>query len=484
MNYQQASRLRKESLLNLIGDRLITNPNLSLGSAVKSSISDKVKAKLTGFKENLDPLNITRKITGGSTLGPVLVGKLLGRSSEDISYFSGIARNKTRKSLYLRNVKSNVENIRRGEGIADALGKLYTLFKKIVKEEKLERELQKDLLVQQEKDATRKHKEIIKALKKLSVPEKLSFIDKVKAKNEKQELPKNEPRTSPGGISFPSFSLPKLSTATKIRTTAGVTAAAGVGALVARGESGGDYNVYNTGKAGVAGPKLNLSDMTVGEVMELQAQKKVFAAGKYQVIPSTLQEAVSTLNINKSQKFNSTLQERIFKDYLISAKRPAVAQYLNSPVDDPKLLRNAVKSMSLEFASVADPDTGRSHYDGSGNNSASITAEEMATALRVDRNKQLASKGIKDQTPSTMLAGSTPTNVSQVNTTTLQNTNINQGQKINSLSVALNNTTKEQSSVIIVQKNINNINNGTDTTQIVNRPVQNRESALMQAQRG
>ena len=41
----------------------------------------------------------------------------------------------------------------------------------------------------------------------------------------------------------------------------------------------------------------------------------------------------------------------------------------------------ALKGIAAEWASVADPDTGLSRHIGVGNNKASITPEEMATAL-------------------------------------------------------------------------------------------------------
>jgi hypothetical protein len=122
--------------------------------------------------------------------------------------------------------------------------------------------------------------------------------------------------------------------------------------------------------------------------MELQDKKKVFAAGKYQITPNTLKEAVSTLGINDSDKFDPELQERIFNKFLIGSKRGrgAISEYLNSPtVPDEKLTRNALKQLSQEFAAVADPDTEKSFYSGKGNNVATISSAEMLAALEADR---------------------------------------------------------------------------------------------------
>jgi GH24 family phage-related lysozyme (muramidase) len=48
-----------------------------------------MKARSSGIKETFDPLNIAKALTGGSNLAPAMLGRLLGRSSSDIKYFSG-----------------------------------------------------------------------------------------------------------------------------------------------------------------------------------------------------------------------------------------------------------------------------------------------------------------------------------------------------------------------------------------------------------
>ena len=88
--------------------------------------------------------------------------------------------------------------------------------------------------------------------------------------------------------------------------------------VIASGEGG--YESVNRGVAGdtpggaesVTGKKL--SDMTVGEVMELQAQEKLFAVGKYQIIPKTMRGFVRTMNISMDDKFDAATQEK-FKKY-------------------------------------------------------------------------------------------------------------------------------------------------------------------------
>jgi hypothetical protein len=159
-----------------------------------------------------------------------------------------------------------------------------------------------------------------------------------------------------------------------------------LGELIARGESGGSYDIYNTGKAGVTGPPLKLSEMTVGEVMDLQKQKKVFAAGKYQITPDTLTGGVQSLGISKSEKFSPELQEKLFSQYLIGSKHPEIQKYLNDPNPDEKTKHDFLKALSKEFAAVEDPDKpGKSYYEGKGGNKSSIKSSEVLQAAESDR---------------------------------------------------------------------------------------------------
>jgi peptidoglycan hydrolase-like protein with peptidoglycan-binding domain len=158
-----------------------------------------------------------------------------------------------------------------------------------------------------------------------------------------------------------------------------------LGRLIGRGE--GSYNSYNRGNAGDSSKPQNLTDLTVGEIMRRQDLSKndpnyLFAVGKYQFVDDTLKETVAKLGIDKNAKFTPQLQEKMFADYLIDEKRPAVHNYIVGKTGGAQGLHNAQVALSMEFASVGDPDKGgRSHYDKVGNNSASITPKEVQTAL-------------------------------------------------------------------------------------------------------
>jgi peptidoglycan hydrolase-like protein with peptidoglycan-binding domain len=169
---------------------------------------------------------------------------------------------------------------------------------------------------------------------------------------------------------------------------AAVAAPSRLSNLIGSGEGG--YNSFNRGVAGDSGGReIDFSQMTVGEVMRRQDlprndPQRLFAVGKFQMIPGTMAEAVRALDIDRNTRFTPELQERMFHDYLIDEKRPAVRAFITAPEGQgtPALQQRAQIALAQEFASVADPRTGRSYYHGdSAGNASSITARQSADAL-------------------------------------------------------------------------------------------------------
>ncbi|WAT16163.1 peptidoglycan-binding protein [Xanthomonas fragariae] len=169
--------------------------------------------------------------------------------------------------------------------------------------------------------------------------------------------------------------------------------------LIQRGESGrSNYNAYNRGTyVGADGREhisertgpLDFSSMTVGDVMDSQAlprgdQERLFAVGRYQVIPSTMSAAVDKLGLDRSHAFTPEVQDQIFSDYLITYKKSDVRKYITG--EPGSSLHDAQNALAQEWASIADPDTGKSYYDKpGGSNHASITSAETAQALNTMR---------------------------------------------------------------------------------------------------
>jgi muramidase (phage lysozyme) len=153
------------------------------------------------------------------------------------------------------------------------------------------------------------------------------------------------------------------------------------GRLISSGE--GNYNSVNLGKAGGGrSSTADLANMTVAEVMAAQASHQFNAAGRYQIIAPTLQAAVKALHLKGDEKFDKPTQDRIFEQFLVDQKNPALANFLSGKSND---LTAAMIAASKEWASVADPTTGQSHYAGVGNNRASISPDRLKAALLAAR---------------------------------------------------------------------------------------------------
>lgn len=152
--------------------------------------------------------------------------------------------------------------------------------------------------------------------------------------------------------------------------------------FIAAGEGG--YNSMNQGTSGgrIVGSThnaasvlgKNLTDMTIGEVMAAQDARRLFAAGRYQIIPSTLREVLGFAGLTPRDLFSPQNQDRLGLA-LIQRRRPAW-NYLTGKSDDRSA---ALLALAQEWASLPDPRTGNSFY-GSGNR-AQHTVAEVAAAL-------------------------------------------------------------------------------------------------------
>jgi hypothetical protein len=189
--------------------------------------------------------------------------------------------------------------------------------------------------------------------------------------------------------------------------------------LIAGGEGG--YNSINMGTAGdtPGGAKSvlgkNLTDMTVGQVMDAQANKGVHAAGKYQIIPSTMKGFVNKMGISREDKFNEATQEK-FKEYVSKHKRPIVGSFVEGKVGENKI-DDVVMELAREFASVGVPydtignrgqriEKGQSFYSTEGGNAASINPDKLKQQLLLDRKKF---SGQTAQTPPPAQVAAAPT---------------------------------------------------------------------------
>lgn len=130
-----------------------------------------------------------------------------------------------------------------------------------------------------------------------------------------------------------------------------------------------------------------LTQLPINEIQRLQQARSVFAVGKYQGIPATLNSWIQANRIDTSVPFSPAAQEQ-FGTFLLTQKRPLVGRYVNG--DTSVTIEQAQTALSQEFASLPKPGTPESRvgfYDSdSAGNRALTTSGELQNALIAARN--------------------------------------------------------------------------------------------------
>ena len=140
---------------------------------------------------------------------------------------------------------------------------------------------------------------------------------------------------------------------------------------------------------------LYTTGMTIAEYLKHGNLKsgdpdKIFAVGKYQIIPKTMEGLVNKLKLDPANTYlDKVTQDLLFNEGLIKQSRPNVAAYLKGKSDNRDA---AILDMAKEFASVGVPypagkatARGESYYAGIGGNKAHNPPEAVGAALDADR---------------------------------------------------------------------------------------------------
>ena len=176
-----------------------------------------------------------------------------------------------------------------------------------------------------------------------------------------------------------------------------------LGDVISDGESKkGGYDAYNSGtlhkKVLHSGVK-DLSKLTVNQILasshNLTADNKerIFAAGKYQIVTTTLESAKAKLPLTGEELFTPELQERIFLHFLLGKdKRPAIGAYITRGAGS---VEGAVYAAAMEWASIevpagmhidkksgGGPSNGRmSYYESTANHAKPGSGAKVKAAL-------------------------------------------------------------------------------------------------------
>ena len=400
-------------------------------------MSDLFKEKVEKIAESSKPKTVARAIAGSDMSdklaapiqeAPIEMKKMIGsKKSKEESKVGNVS------TAFFSTVAKGTK-IKTNESVTDVMVKLVSFLEKAHEEKATQYELSHDFEKTLNEKEEERHKKLLDAVKqamsvKKAPPEKEPIVEKKKAsvKKPKETAIKAPPPPEPkpsitsrivGAAGEAAGTVATMSAGEIAVAVGGTAVAVGgtamLGKLIAeKGESGkAGYNAANMGTKKVDGKnkimsagKVNLEDMTIGEIMRRQSIKwgspdekdKLFAVGKYQIIPGTLNDAVKTLRLDTKAKFNANTQEKIFNDYLLKVRKPHLQAYLSSKTDDPTLLMSAIHELSLEWASIADPNIpgGKSSHYGNGNK-ALISVEEMSKTLQAQR---LQNSSTVDTTP-------------------------------------------------------------------------------------
>ena len=160
-----------------------------IGSSLRETLSEKTKAKMTGIKETFDPMNIVKTMTFGSKLGPALYGKMMGRSKEDMKYFTDKKTRGPGKNKTPGQIDSQADSM-----AVDALGLIYRLMLRNQEEEKTRIEESKGSIEERDSEEELRNRELVKALTGRRKKEKPFRDEKGRfAKRPTEEKPKPEP---------------------------------------------------------------------------------------------------------------------------------------------------------------------------------------------------------------------------------------------------------------------------------------------------
>lgn len=146
-------------------------------------------------------------------------------------------------------------------------------------------------------------------------------------------------------------------------------------ALIRQHEAAGNYNaVYGNSKS-----KRDLSQYTLDEILGMQQRARrrgaaSTAIGAYQFIYKTLRGLRNSLGLTGKEKFTPELQDRL-ADALLEGR--GLSAYKAGKLSK----RQFALRLSQEWASLPNPNTGRSFYAGDGLNASSAKASQVYAAL-------------------------------------------------------------------------------------------------------
>ena len=165
-------------------------------------------------------------------------------------------------------------------------------------------------------------------------------------------------------------------------------------------ESQGNYNAVNYTATAIGYPKsMDLTNKTLAEILALQAQMegdgaKSTALGKYQFIQDTLKEEAGFMGLDLTKtKFDPATQDKII-EYRLNRFRK-MQDYKNGKIT----AKQFIKNLSMEFASIPDPDTGKSYHEGVAGNKSLVPLSSIYAAIGAREGEMNSAVRVAAATP-------------------------------------------------------------------------------------
>lgn len=155
--------------------------------------------------------------------------------------------------------------------------------------------------------------------------------------------------------------------------------------LIARVESKGNYNAY-FGSA--QNSSINLTAMPIADVMKWQSDyirqgSPSSAAGKYQIMDTTLTGLVDELDVDVNRPFDQTMQDRMA--IALIERRGAIA-YINGELTREEFAANLAKEWAA-LPRVVGENPEDSYYASDGLNKSLVGVDEVLEAIKpISRN--------------------------------------------------------------------------------------------------
>lgn len=178
-----------------------------------------------------------------------------------------------------------------------------------------------------------------------------SLTAEEKAAREKLKLQNNYNNNEPT-TPFPEYPIP--SSPDVVNT---INALTQLKNLIGSKESGNNYGIANTGGS-ARRSSINVNGLTFSKLKSYQDlpnenyPNRVFAAGRFQIIPSTMNLIKPQLNFGSNDKFDPLNQEKM-ADYMLLYYRKAVGNYImGKNTGTAQDLTSAINSIGYEWASM------------------------------------------------------------------------------------------------------------------------------------